>query len=56
MKFIAPEVEIKKFDVADVLTASSSAETEATTINQEGYPMEGSCKYNEGDAGVPDCI
>lgn len=56
MKFIAPEVDIKKFDVADILTASSAAETEATTINQEGYPMEGQCVYNASDALVPECI
>ena len=58
MKFIAPEVEIKMFNVVDVLTASQ-AESEApeeTTISAFGYILQGSCNGNAGDNLVPDCV
>lgn len=52
MKFEIPEIEVKKFDVADILTSSS----EPGPISQADSINEGSCNNNEGDFGVPDCV
>lgn len=60
MKFVAPEVSVKKFDVEDILTASTP--TEATTeVSAIGMIMEGECignGYNDNAADnlVPECF
>ena len=60
MKFIAPEVEIKMFNVNDILTASAGAEddssAEETTISAFETMMEGECVGNASDNLVPACL
>lgn len=67
MKFIAPEVEIKKFNVNDILTASMGGNEggeggdpivseEDTTISVFESDNEGACTGNDSDWGVPNCL
>lgn len=50
MKFETPKFEVKKFDVADVLTTSGE-------ISQLGAMMEGECRGNAWDNTLDDnCI
>lgn len=46
MKFEAPVVEVKKFDLVDVLTASSATEAETTTTVEEESDVE--CEWDVG--------
>lgn len=46
MKFVAPEIEVKKFDVADILTTSGEAGSSETTLGE----MESSAVF-----GIEDC-
>lgn len=57
MKFVNPELEVVKFNVEDILTASGEGpiETEPEPISQAGYAMEGSCVGNASDNYVPNC-
>ena len=32
MKFVAPEIEVKKFDVTDILTTSGEGEMESSAV------------------------
>ena len=63
MKFIAPEVEIKRFDVADVLTASAGAGEPdvSVSINQQlgtyvGDIEGGPCTGTAADDLIDECI
>ncbi len=60
MKFIAPEVEIKMFNVNDILTASQpqggDTSEEETTISVFESDNEGACTGNDSDWGVPACL
>ena len=49
MKFVAPEIEVRKFDVSDVLTTSGQPSAFET-------PAEGACAGNDSDWGLNDCI
>ena len=55
MKFIAPEVEIKMFNVSDILTASGDPEVTETISAWETY-AEGDCSGNDSDWLVPACL
>lgn len=46
MKFEAPVIEVKKFDLVDVLTASSATEAEPTTTVEEESDVE--CEWDVG--------
>jgi len=58
MKFIAPEVEVLKFDVADVLTTSDATGSDPSTaatntwVSLLGQP----CAGNAIDNDLADCI
>lgn len=60
MKFENPYVEIQKFDIADIITASGEpGETEAPTTpsdtpSRAGWAMEGQCKGTTWDDGEGD--
>ena len=58
MKFIAPEVEVKMFNVNDILTASAGndASEEESTISAFETMMEGECSGNASDNFVPACL
>lgn len=59
MMFVKPEVEIRKFSVEDVLTASTASESnpEPSTISREGAAMEGECRGTAWDNTLEDdCI
>ena len=58
MKFTAPEVEIKMFNVNDILTASTGddAGEEETTVSAMYTFMEGQCVGNASDNMVPACL
>lgn len=58
MKFIAPELEVKMFNVNDILTASGETEgpIASETPNQFGYLAEGECVGNASDNWIPDCL
>ena len=57
MKFIAPEVEIKMFNVNDILTASQTdAPSVEETISAWETYMEGDCSGNDSDWLVPACL
>jgi len=65
MKFIAPEVEVKRFNVVDVLTTSGAAgedpipsEPIASEPSVQGSYAEylgNPCKNNASDNGLDDC-
>ena len=63
MKFFAPEVEIKKFNVNDILTTSGNDQgsdsgdvDEATAAAGTGHEAAGMpCTGNASDNFVPDC-
>lgn len=53
MKFVNPELEVKRFDVADILTTSGATEA----ITQLGAMMEGECRGTAWDNNLKeDCI
>ena len=57
MKFIVPEVEIKKFDVNDILTSSRAEEMmPEETISAFDTLMEGTCVGNSSDNLVDACL
>ena len=57
MKFIAPELEVKMFNVNDVLTASGEASTPEDDISAAtGTLSEGSCVGTSADDWLDDCI
>ena len=57
MKFIAPVVEIKKFDVQDILTSSRADEmVPEETVSALDTLMEGSCVGNSSDNLIDACL
>ena len=62
--FETPVVEVKKFDVEDVLTTSSATEntgprpTETTTISMQHSPREGFCtgRADDWDPSLENCF
>lgn len=54
MKFEIPEIEVKKFDLADILTASGAPGPGPVSVAESDN--EGSCTGNDSDWGVPACI
>ena len=55
MKFIAPEIEIKMFDVNDILTISRAVTVTETVCAWETF-AEGDCAGNDSDWLVSACL